>query len=202
MGRSRTNLERTMTEVEIDQFATLVSTAYATSGLEFSRDYFTKAFNITSSCFYWLRDRSIIRDLVSDEMVDKMRTKSSANSNRKSRENANVGTAASEAHYARLIGKRRWFIYLRDFPKEKKIEITTYFAEHPKVSKEECAKQFGLSKVALDKIIEDTLIKNEVDDEIFSKIRKRSLGNDPSKIAINYFANLKRKRNKNKKTAS
>ena len=131
-----------------------------------------------------------------------MRKKASINSNQKSQEMSGGGTVQSEVHYAKLIGERRWFIFLRDIPKEQKIEITTYFAEHPEVSKEECANKFGISKVVHDKIVEDTLLKNEVDDDVFIRIRKRSLGSNPSKPAISYFNSLKRKRNKNKKTAS
>ncbi len=101
-----------------------------------------------------------------------------------------------------MIGERKWFIFLRDFPKEKKIEITTYFAEHFEVSKAECAKKFSISTIELGKIIEDTLLNNNVDDEIFSKIRTRSLGNNPSEISVKYFATLKRKRNKMKKAAN
>lgn len=201
-ARTRTDLERMMSPKELDQFSRQRSMEYAKGGLEFSRSWFTKAYNITSACFYWLLERSVVRDLVSDEIVDKMRRKSVANSNIKSQENAKTNTIASEVHYAKLIRERKWFIFLRDFPEEDKIKITTFFAKHPEVSKEECAKQFGISKASLDKIVEDSLLENRVDDEIFLRIRARSLGANPSKIAINYFTTLKRKRNQNKKTAS
>lgn len=205
MARTKTDLEKTMTPEELDQFSIQVSTIYATSELRFSRSYFIKVYDITSDCFYWLLDRSVIRNLVPDKIVDKMRKKASINSNRKSQEMSGEGTVQTEVHYARLIGERKWFIFLRGISVEKKIEITTYFAEHPEVSKEECAEKFGIPRaktMVIDKILEDTLMQNLVDDELYQKVRKRSLGSNPSKYAINYFAALKRKRNKNKKTAS
>lgn len=201
-GRTRTYLQNTLSPKELNRFSEQVSTSYATSELDASRSYFTKAYNITSSCFHWLLEWSVVRDLVPDEIVDKMRQKSSANSNRKSQENANKSTMASDVYYAKLIRERKWFIFLRDFPEEDKIKITTFFAKHPEVSKEECAKRFGLSKASLDKIVEDSLLENRVDDEIFLKVQMRSLGANPSKVAIDYFTKLKRKRNQNKKTAS
>lgn len=200
-ARTYAYLEKTVIEQELDQFAKDVATSYGTSEYRFSWKYYTKFYNITQKCFYSLLCRAVVRDLVTNEIINKMRKKSSANSNQRSIENAGKGTIRSEVHYAKMIVERRWFIFLRDFPKEIKIEITTYFAEHPEASKEECANKFSISKVVHDKIVEDTLLKNEVDDEIFLKIRKRSLENNPSKVATSYFAALKRKRNQNKKTA-
>lgn len=204
-ARTYAYLENTMTVQELDQFAKDVATSYATSEYRFSWRYYTKFYNITKKCFYSLLRRAVVRDLVPDEIVNKMKKKSSANSNRKSRENTGKGTIQSEVNYAKMIGERRWFIFLRDFPKETKIEITTYFAEHPEASKEECADKYGIPRaktIAIDKIIEDTLLQNYVDDKIYEKIRERSLGANPSEVASNYFKALKRKRNKNKKTAS
>ena len=204
MGDARTYeyLEKTMSEQELDKLACDLDTSYATSGDKFSRSYYTRIYNITSECFYTLRDRGIVRGLVTDEIVDKMRQKSYRNSNAKSMEKSGQNTMKSYTHYAELLGERKWFIFLRDFPEDEKIEITTYFAEHFEVSKAECAKKFNVSTIELGKIIEDTLLKNKVDDEIFSKIRTRSLGDNPSKISKNYFATLKRRRNKMKKATS
>ncbi len=201
-ARTYSYLEKTMNEQELDKFACDIATSYATSEGQYSRRYYTKIYNITSDCFYKLLERAIVRDLVLDEIVDKMRQKAYKNSNTKSMEKSGKNTVTSHIHYAKMIGERKWFKFLRDFPKNEKIEITTYFAEHFETSKSECAKKFNISNVSLDKIIENTLIENYVDDEIFSKIRTRSLGKEPTKIAINYFATLKRKRNKRKKTAS
>jgi len=75
MARTKTDLEKTMTPEELDQFSIQVSTIYATSELRFSRSYFIKVYDITSDCFYWLLDRSVIRNLVPDKIVDKMRKK-------------------------------------------------------------------------------------------------------------------------------
>lgn len=201
-ARTYKNLQSIMTDAELDQFAKKIAEEYAGSGCEYSRSYFTKVYNITSDCFYQLLYRAVVRDLVTDEIVMNMRMKASRNSNLKSSQNVGTGTIASEIKYIKLISKRKWFIFLRDFPKEKKIEITTYFAEHYEESKEECAKKFGVSKVAFDRIMEDTLINNEVDDEIFTKIRERSLKNNDTKATKSYFTTLRKKRNAKKETAS
>ena len=201
-ARTYKNLQDIMTDAELDQFAKKIAEEYGGSECQYSRSYFAKLYNITSDCFYQLLYRAVERDLVTDENVKRMRMKASQNSNLKSSQNVGTGTIASEVKYQKLISKRKWFIFLRDFPKEKKIEITTYFAEHFEESKEVCAKKFEVSKVALDRIMEDTLINNEVDDEIFAKIRERSLKNNDTKAVRSYFTTLRRKRNAKKETAS
>lgn len=199
--RSYTNMQKNSEEEELDQFAREIAKSYATSELHYSRSYYTKHYEINTSCFTKLLERAVVRDLVSDDIVRKMRKKAYRNSNIKSIEYSGDGTIATEVHYAKLLGERKWFRFLRDFPENKKIEITTYFAEHFEISKSECAEKFNVSTIELGKIVEDTLINNKVDDEIFSKIQTRSLGDNPSESSVKYFATLKRKRNKMKKTA-
>ncbi len=204
MARTKTYLQNTMTLEELDEFAAHVATNYANSEHRFSCSYYMEEENITRECFYWLLEWAIVRNKVPDKIVAKMRAKSDANANRKSREYANQGNMRSQLRYSRMIGQRKWFIFLEGIPKEKKIEITTYFAEHPELSKEECANKFGIPKakmIAIDKIIEDTLLQNYVDDKIYQKVRKRSLGSNPTEAGVSYFNKLKRRRNKNKKTA-
>lgn len=199
VNRTYEDLEKIMNEHELDKFASDLGTSYATSSDEFTRSYYTRQYQITSECFYKLRDRSIVRDLVPDEIVDKMREKSYRNSNARSMELCGQRAVTSHVHYAKLLGERKWFKFLRDFSEEDKIKITTYFAENFEVSKAECAEKFNLSTIELGKIIEDTLLRSKVDDKIFSKIRKRSLGDKPTKTSVRYFATLKRRRNKMKK---
>lgn len=200
--RSYTDMQRNTSQKDLDQFARDIAISYATSELHYSRSYYTSKYIVNSSCFTKLLERAVVCDLVSDEIVNKMRKKAYRNSNIKSIEYSGDGTIATEVHYSKMIGERKWFKFLRDFPEEDKIKITTYFAEHFEVSKAECAKKFNLSTIELGKIIEDTLLKNKVDDEIFSKIRTRSLGDNPSESSIKYFATLKRKRNKMKRATN
>lgn len=159
-------------------------------------------YNIKSACFYKLLYRKVEYDLVEDETVRIMRIKASRNSKPKSAQNVEIGTVSSEINYIKLISQRKWFIFLRDFPKDKKVEITTYFAKHLAESKAECAEKFRVSKVVFDRIMEDTLVNNEVGDEIFTKIRERSLKNNDTKAVSSYFTALRRKRNAKKGTAS
>lgn len=200
--RTYKDLQNIMTDAELDQFAKKMAEEYAESECQYSRSYFTKVYNITSECFYKLLYRAVVHDLVDDETVRLMRIKASRNSNLKSAQNVGKGTVSSETNYIKLVSQRKWFIFLRDFPKDKKVEITTYFAEHFEESKAECAEKFGVSKVAFDRIMEDTLVNNEVGDEIFTKIRERSLKNNDTKAVRSYFTALRRKRNANKGTAS
>ena len=199
--RTFTKLQSDLSVEELDQFAERIAKSYAESDGSFSRSYYTKLHNITADAFYQLLYRAVITDLVTDEIVEKMRRKASINSNAKSKENAGKMTMGSNVKYQRLIRQRKWFIFLRDFPEDKKIEITTYFAENSNVSKEKCAKKFNLTRSALEKILEDALVHNLVGDDIFLKIRTRSLGDNPTIEAKNYFTQLKKKRNSKKKTA-
>lgn len=192
-----------MTEEEIDDFAKKVAVEYALSELKFSRTYFTKIYNITPKCFYQLLYRAIVRNLVTDEIVYKMWKKARENSNIKSKENTGKLTNKTDINYTKLMKERRWFIWLQEFPEERKVEVTTYFAQHPESSKKECATIFELTISQLDKVLEDTIVKNLVDDDIFLTIRKRSIGNNKdNKVAVNYFAKLKRKRQIRKNTVS
>ena len=130
-ARTYSYLEKTMNEQELDKFACDIATSYATSEGQYSRRYYTKIYNITSDCFYKLLERAIVRDLVLDEIVDKMRQKAYKNSNTKSMEKSGKNTVTSHIHYAKMIGERKWFKFLRDFPKNEKIEIYPIRAGFP-----------------------------------------------------------------------
>lgn len=203
--RCFTQLQDSLTEEELDKFAKKVAEEYASSEFGMSRTYFTELYSITSKCFYRLLYRAIVCNLVTDETVNNMWTKARVNSNFKSQEVAGKSsTTKTDLNYTRLLNERKWFIWLQQFPEEKKIEITTYFAEHTETSKQECAEKFQLTVYALERVLEDTIVKNLVDNEIFLKIRKRSIAKNKDKKTVNYFAKLTKKRNllKKKKAAN
>lgn len=77
--RSFTQLKNSMTLKEFETFCRRIATQYAKFEEQYSASYFVKAENITKGCFYKILYEAIIRNLVSEELVNMMETKSICN---------------------------------------------------------------------------------------------------------------------------
>ena len=59
-----------MNLMEFESFCRKVATQYAKSDGQYSGSYFMKTENITRDCFYKVLDEAVIRNLISEELVD------------------------------------------------------------------------------------------------------------------------------------
>ena len=190
--RSFTKVKNYMNLKEFESFCRRIATQYAKSDGEYSASYFMKTENITRNCFYKILEEAIIRNLVSDELVEKMEAKAIANQKNHA---VNAGET-SRTHYAMLRKKRNEYIICSYYEIEKKA-LAEEFAEAVNETKSDFAKRNGINTAVLDTLLKKAFTENLIDDETCKKIEKRSLAKDSSKRAKMFFEQLwQRRRNK------
>ena len=193
--RSFSKLKRSMNLKDFESFCRRIATQYAKSDGQYSGSYFMKTENITRDCFYKILDEAIIRNLVSDELVDKMEAKAIVNQ----KNHAPNAGETSRNHYAILRKKRNEYIICSFSEIEIKV-LAEDFAELVQQTKADFAKRNGISVSVLDALLKKAFVENIADDETCRKIEKRSLEKDASKRAKDFFCQLWEVR-KNKESA-
>lgn len=192
--RSFTQLKNSMTLKEFETFCRRIATQYAKFEEQYSASYFVKAENITKGCFYKILYEAIIRNLVSEELVNMMETKSICNQKKHA---LNAGETTRQ-HYARLRKERNEYIICSYTDLEIK-QIAEDFTKSLEEKKTDFAKRYGIGITVLDSLLKKAFVENIADDEICKKIEKRSLSKDSSKRAKEFFAYLWKERNNKKK---
>lgn len=190
--RSFTELKRTMTTEDFEDFCKRIATQYAKSEGQYSCSYFIKAENLTKTCFYKVIYEAIRKNLVSEETVDKMEIKSICNQKAHA---VNAGETTRK-HYAKLRKERNEYI-ISSYTKTEIKQIAEDFAKSTKEKKIDFAKRNGIAIPVLDTLLKKAFIENIASDKICEEIEKRSLSKDSSKRAKEFFAYLWKEREKN-----
>ena len=192
-----TQLEKKMTSEELEKFCKKITEEYANSAAQFARSYFCKKYEITISCFYKILEKSVINNLVEDITVQKMIKKAIENQNA----HKNGAGASSIIKYAKMYTKR--YKYIAETMKVNDIkELAEDFANNPNISKIQFALSYGVNSKVVDYCLKRAIIQNIVDDFTVKEIETRSIANATTNnidMIKNYFANLKRIREENKK---
>lgn len=187
--RSFVKLRKSMALQEFECFCKRIAIQYAESENRFSRSYFIKEENISENCFYKILDEAVIRNLVSEEIVNKMEAKAIANQ----KNHAKNAGETSLKHYAELRKKRDEYIIFLYSDDEIK-ELAEEFAKRVKISKKDFAKKYDISIKVLDVLLKKAFTENIIDDETCKAIEKRSLSKDSSKRAKDFFEQLWKRR--------
>lgn len=187
--RSFSKLKNSMNLMEFESFCRRIASQYAKSNEQYSGSYFMKTENITRECFYKILDEAVIRNLVSEEMVDKMEIKSITNQKNHA---VNAGES-SKKHYAMLRKKRNEYIICLYSDIEIRL-LAEDFAEATGETKEDFAKRYKVSIPVLDILLKKAFTENIADDITCKKIEKRSLAKDSSKRAVKFFEQLWQRR--------
>lgn len=192
-----TQLQKKMTLEQLDKFCKKITEEYANSAAQFARSYFCKKYEITTSCFYKILEKSVINNLVEDVTVQKMIKKAIENQNA----HKNGAGASSVIKYAKMYTKR--YKYIAETMKVNAIkELAEDFASKPNISKMQFASSYGVNSKVVDYCLERAIIENIVDDFTVKAIQTRSIANAATNnidMIKNYFTNLKRIREENKK---
>ena len=138
--RSFAKIKNTMNLKDFESFCRRIATQYAKSNGEFSGSYFMRTENISRDCFYKVLDEAVVRNLISDELVDKMEMKAIANQ----RNHAKNAGETSKQHYAILRKKRNEYIICLYSDAEIN-ELAKDFAESIEESKKDFAKRYEIS---------------------------------------------------------
>lgn len=191
-GRSFTVVKKSMrTDKEFKDFCKSIAEEYGNSKGEFARSYFTKQYDISISCYYKILETAIIRNWVSDEIVEKMEEKALENQ----KVNSSVAGLSTRKHYAEMRRKRQEYIISLYLEREIE-ELATKFA-YSSLSKKEFAKKEGISIKTLDQLLEKSIVEAIVDDIVFYEIRQRSFANEKKdkKRVEDFFIQLAKRRN-------
>lgn len=194
-ARSFTKLKKLMSLSEFESFCRRIAVQYANSYEQYSCSYFMKAENISRDCFYKILDEAVIRNLVTDEIVNKMEMKAILNQKRHA---TNAGKT-SQQHYAQLRKKRNEYIIFLYSDIEIKI-LAEDFAKSTEETKADFANRYEISIPILDTLLKKAFTENIINDETCKMIEKRSKEKDSSKRAEMFFTQLWERR-KNKESA-
>lgn len=193
MGAEKRNysyLKKHMSQEEFKTFCKKVANQYAKSDDHFSSSYFVKTENITKSCFYRVIEEAVVRNWISEEIVNKVEAKSISNQKYHA-QNAGETTLRK---YAELRRKRNEYIFSL-YSDEEIRNIAKEFAERKEnISKRDFAKKYDLNIVVLDALLKKAFVENIADDEICKTIERRSLQRDSSKRTVEFFQYLWSKR--------
>lgn len=190
--RSFRELKKTMKEKELLEFCKKIAEEYANSSLEFARSYFMDKYDITSSCFYKCLELAIIRNLITEDLIEKMERKSINN------QKAHDTTAGAKTHlkYYKMRKERDLNIFA-EFSDNEIEKIAIEFA-YSKLKKAEFAKEKEISNRVIDLILKKAIEEAIVDDEVLYSIKERSIANAKNVEETEvFFKELIRKRNEN-----
>lgn len=197
MAKNSLQLRREMSLGSFYRFSHELATDYAFSAASVARTELTDKYHITSSTYYTLIEFAISHNLVSNDVVKKIREK--VISNQKSHQSSGY---YSIVKYNYLEEVRKSY---SAFTKKDIGEIAKYFANHPELSKEQVCERFSLYRIqVLDKILYRACVELILTDTMFETLRKRSLqtAKDQHKTTA-FFEYLYQKRvdkkNENKK---
>lgn len=168
-----------------------IATKYANTNCAYSRDYFSREYDINYSTFYKLLERAVIESIVDEATILRMADKAAHNSDNKAGEGARK---RSQKHYEYLILKRKVYI----LPKKEAINLTTNYANSVLAKPAFLRNNFMDAKL-FDRTLYKAILENWVSDEVVEKLKTKSLRYDSSEKVIAFWDQLLKYRNENKK---
>lgn len=183
-ARNWTQLKKSMTTEQLNRFCKKLAEQYANSESYFAMDYFCKLHNITTSCYYKVKEYAVTQNLVDDDIVNKMMRKSAGNRDMHAKD-AGVATVAK---FARMSEERK---------KNKIIQTAIEFADNPDISKKDLAVMRGITVKEYDMMLVAAIEENLVNDLVVSAMEDRSIKNAAStnvERTVEFFDGLKKKR--------
>lgn len=192
--RTFRQLEEEKTQEEFDQFATAVTTRYATSELEYSQANVARDNHITSKCLRQLMDYAIIYNKVSLEIATLVKNKAM----QKQKVKVQQAGGSSISHHENLMRQRENFL-LMAFSRVEIKRIAEDIANHPSKSIHFFTCEYGIETDRLTKmLLKKSIVENIISDDIMELIIKRSLGDNPTEKAKKVFEEFRIEREKNK----
>lgn len=168
-----------------------IATQYASTDYAYSRDYFSREYDITYKTFYTILERAVIESVVDEKTVMDMASKSAYNAATKGGKSAKE---RSLRHYRYLMLKRNKYM----LPKWEAIQLITRYSNSEFAKKTFAALNFIEPKL-FDRTLYEAILENWVSDEVVEKLKKKSLTNNSGEKTLVFWEELLRLRNENKK---
>ena len=194
--RNFTQLQKSMTYWEFNNFCKKVTEQYANSEAKFARTYYTQMYNISESCYYRIIEYAIVTNLVNEKNVNKAMNKAIAN---QKLHNPNAGST-SLVKYSKMYAQRCEYIS-KSYTDEEVKEMVKIFTDNPNISKEDLASAYGISRKTFELVLIRAIEENIVENKTVDLMEKRSIENaslESKKGIEEYFNTLKKKREANK----
>lgn len=168
-----------------------IATEYANTNCAYSRDYFSREYDISYNTFYKLLERAVIESIVDEATILRMADKSAHNSDDKAGEGARK---RSQKHYKYLMLKRNVYI----LPKKEAIVLTTNYANSV-LAKSAFLRNNFMDRKIFDRTVYKAVLENWVSDEVVEMLKSKSLRYDSSEKVQKFWDQLLKYRNENKK---
>lgn len=195
--RNFTQLKKTMTLEELNDFCKKITEEYVTFEPQYARSYFCERYQITESCFYKILEYAVVRNLVEDVIVAKMMEKAIANQNL----HKNGAGASSVKKYARMYTERYKYI-AETMPMEEVRNLARDFGDNPDITKVEFASAYGVHQRVIGYCLNRAIIEKIADDRIVDAIERRSINNAKAEnvqTTKEFFNKLRKKRKESQK---
>ncbi len=188
--RSFRELKKTMEERELLELCKKIATEYANSPEEYARSYFMNKYDIKESCFYKCLEVAIIKNLITEELIEKMERKSINN------QKVHDTTAGAKTHLKYYKMRKERDLYIFSQFSDDEIEKVAIEFSYSKMSKGEFAKEKEISKRVLELLLKKAIEEAIVEDIIVYAIKERSITNakNPKQVE-EFFKELIKKRN-------
>ena len=192
--RNYSFLQKTMNEMELEDFCRKIATEYAKLPQRKAVTYFTEKYDITKSCFYRILNIAVKTNLVSREIIRSMEAKAIANQ----RSHASYAGRTSVEHYEKLRKERDEYI-IKGYTDMDIKEIAEDFARSTNETKLEFANKYDIGIHILNILLKKAFVEGIADDETCMAIQNRSLAKSTSDRNEKFFEHLWNLRNSNKK---
>lgn len=177
---------------ELNRFAKELTELYANSVMEYTQKNLASDNNLTVQGARDLMDYAIVMALVSRETASKVLRK--ATQNQRSKNQAAGGT--SFTHHRKLIRQREEYL-ANAFSRVEVKKMAEDFARQTMKPISEFARKYEIeSERVIRLILHRAIAENIVSDEVMEAMIRRSLKNNETQAARQYFENLREERKK------
>lgn len=183
---------------ELNRFAKEVTELYANSVMEYSQKNLAKDNNLTVQGARDVMDYAIVMVLVSRETASKVLMKAISNQRSK-----NQGAGGSSLmHHRKLIRQREEYL-ANAFSRAEVKKMAEDFARQTQKPISDFARKYKLeSERVIRLILHRAIAENIVSNEVMEAMIRRSLRNNETQAAKQYFENLRKERKKDNSALS
>lgn len=197
-GRTFKKVAKEKTLAELNDFAKEVTELYANSVAEYTMKVLANDNQLTVKAVRDLIDYAIVNAFVSREIASKVLTKAIQNQRSKSQ----VAGGSSFIHHHKLIRRREEYL-ANAFSQVEVKKITEEFAKQTEKSVSYFTKKYKIESERITRLLlARAITENLVSDEVMEAVIKRSLRNNDTQLAKQFFENLRKERKKNKNALS
>lgn len=188
--RSFRKLKSSMSNEKFLIFCEDVSNQYAIRGMVYATKFYTENYYISVECLNKILAYSIICNLVSEDIVNKIEI-----SALKYSELLPADYVSKMKNHYKFLRKVRYKFIISTFPKERALCMLNEYSSSSDISKDEIAEKYQVNSVIIDSILQKTILNNTIPDKTLEEIEKIFVLKDPTNTNISFFEKIREERN-------